>query len=626
MMSQISLQSFKRVCLAASVAMVFSGTLFSALAEANLLSNAGFEGRDIDEWSAVGSSLTATTAEKRTGKYSGLVSGRTAEWNGPWLKGLQDILTSGTSYRASIWIKPAPGPDITVQLTTKQTRGGEDSYGPILQQKVCAAGEWTELSGGFLYTDSGDTTEMSLYVFCLDPTRDYYIDDVEIRPDGLIVDLSRAGAPVSQKATGFLHGLSDQLPGTELYEALKPRIQRFPAFLGNPNKLPYTPPGQSGENGFSSAAYMNRLKNANVIQQVIVSDEYMWFGLHQSWGWPGDPDHNGITSFQLLDEKLDSLVDAALTDFPASEGWQIEWDLWNEPDNADFWGRDQAQFFQTWKHAFERVRAKDPQAKIVGPSIAYFVTQGANPRRGGWLKDFLIFARDNNVLPDIVSWHEMVNPREIPGQVEAVRAFMAANGIPDRPIDINEYQGPGIDLMQSPGNTVRFLSNLEGTDIRYAIRACWNEDPDQKDSTTNGLAPGRLDNIVTTFPFQPRALWHVYKSYAEMSGEMVPVAPGGFLSAVASVDAAKGYARILVGNDGTSEFSSNVIIEKLSRLGNRLPSGPVRVRIREIPFSGLEALAAPIEISDTMMTPVKDRLEIPVDMTSRGVIEITLGV
>lgn len=590
----------------------------------NVLSNPGFERGNVDGWTAVGCSLTATTAEKHSGDYSALVSGRTAAWNGPWRTGLQTVLTSGKSYRASVWIKPSPGPDITVQLTTKQTSGGVDSYGPVLQQKVCSAGEWTELSGGFLFLNPGNTTDMNLYIYCVDPTRDYYIDDGEIRLDELTVNLNEGGAAVSQKATGFLHGLSDQLPATGSYEVLKPRIQRSPAFLGNPNMLPYTPPGESGQSGFSSPAYMNRLKAANVKQQVLLSDEYMWFGLHQSWGWPGDAAHNGKTSFQLLDEKIDALLDAAMTDYPASEGWQIEWDLWNEPDQAEFWGRDQAQFFQTWKHAYERVRAKDPAAKIVGPSIAYFVTQGSNPTRAGWLKEFLIFAKDNNVLPDIVSWHEMLNPKEIPGQVEAVRAFMAANGIADRPIDVNEYQGPGIDLMQSPGNTVRFLSNLEGTDIRYAIRACWNEDANQSDGSTNGLAPGRLDNIMTTYPFQPRALWQVYKSYAEMSGQMVPMAPGGFLTGLASVDATNGYVRILVGNDGTNEFTSKVTINKISSLGSQLPFGQVRVRVREIPFAGLNALTAPTAISDALMTPADDSLEIPLPMTSRGVIEITL--
>ena len=199
-------------------------------------------------------------------------------------------------------------------------------------------------------------------------------------------------------------------------------------------------------------------------------------------------------------------------------------------------------------------------------------------------KGIRVYARDNNVLPNVVTWHEMVNPKEIPAQVQLIRDFMAANGISDRPIDVNEYQGPCENLMLSPGNTISFLSSLESTDIRYAIRACWNEDAAQTDGTTNGLFPGRLDNIMTMAPFQPRAQWHVYRSYADMSGSMAPVERGGFLSGLASVNAADGKAHILLGNDGTQAFTTNVTIQNLSQLANYSTTGKVRVRVREIPY------------------------------------------
>ena len=128
------------------------------------------------------------------------------------------------------------------------------------------------------------------------------------------------------------------------------------------------------------------------------------------------------------------------------------------------------------------------------------------------------------------------------------------------------------------------MSSLESTDIRYAIRACWNEDAAQTDGTTNGLFPGRLDNIMTMAPFQPRAQWHVYRSYADMSGSMAPVERGGFLSGLASVNAADGKAHILLGNDGTQAFTTNVTIQNLSQLANYSTTGKVRVRVREIPY------------------------------------------
>ena len=577
--------------------------------------NGGFERGNTEGWNPVGCSLAASASDKRSGQFSGYVTGRTLEWHAAW-KDLLPLVTSGKSYRITTWVKPDAGSDVTIQLLMKQTDGGIDTY-TALQQVVCPAGQWTELSGGFKFTNPGNTTGLNLYLYCLDKTRNYRIDDAELRPDELTVDLAATGAAVTQKATGFLHGLGATVPSTSHYESLKPRIQRFPAFLANTNIL-------GSPTGFGSAAFMNRLKNVGATQQVVISDEYMWFGYHNSWGWPGDPPSAGKTSYQVLDERINPLLDYALANFPASGGWQIEWDIWNEPDNADFWGRSQAQFFATWKHAFEAIRAKDPNAKIVGPSIAYFVTQGTNPTQGGWLKPFLIYARDNNVLPDVVSWHEMLNPNEIPAQVRMIRDFMAASGIANRPISVNEYQGPGENLMLSPGNTVSFLSNLESTDILNAIRACWNEDAAQTDGTTNGLFPGRLDNIMTMSPFQPRALWHVYRSYADMSGLMTSVTRGGFLRGLASVDAAAGKAHILVGNDGTQAFTTNLTIRNLSQLTDYSITGKVRVRVREIPFSGLNALGAPTEISNAVLTPSGNQLVVPLSVTSRGAYEITL--
>lgn len=577
--------------------------------------NNGFERGTNEGWTPVGCSLAASSTDKRSGQFSGYVTGRTLEWHAAW-KDLLPLVTSGKSYRITTWVKPDDGLDVTIQLLVKQTDGGVDTY-TFLQQVVCPAGRWTELSGGFKFTNPGNTTGLSVYLYCLDPTRNYRIDDAELRPDELSVDLAVTGAPVTQKATGFLHGLGAAVPSTSHYEALKPRIQRFPAFLANPNIL-------GSPTGFGSAAYMNRLKNVGAKQQVLISDEYMWFGYHTSWGWPGDAAHDGKTPYQILDERINALLDYALVNFPAADGWQIEWDIWNEPDNADFWGRSQAQFFETWKHAFETIRAKDPNAKIVGPSIAYFVTKGANPTQAGWLKPFLIYARDNNVLPDVVSWHEMVNPNEIPAQVQLVREFMAANGIANRPISVNEYQGPGDNLMLSPGNTVSFLSNLESTDVINAIRACWNEDAAQTDGTTNGLFPGRLDNIMTMSPFQPRALWHVYRSYADFSGLMTPVTRGGFQRGLASVDAAAGKARVLVGNDGTQTFATNLTVRNLSHLADYALTGKVRVKVREIPFSGLNPLGAPTELSNAVLTPGGDELVVPLTVNPRAAYEITL--
>jgi len=594
--------------------------------------NGDFETGSTDGWSGVGATVAINSSEKHTGDFSGYVTGRSDNWHGAWLNDLNSLLTTGKTYRISLWVKPAGNAALKMQLTTKQTNvvngTPNDVYGPLLQERVCAPGEWSELSGGFKYVNN-NTSGLSVYLYCNDDkTSSYYVDDAKITVEEVTVDLATQGSTITQKAAGFLHGLGDTQPSQAYYEPLKPRIERFAAFLGSPTLL-------GAPAGFSAPGYMNRLKAIGAKQQTILSDEYLWFGYNTSWGWPGDAAHADTsgqmkTSYQILDEKIDALQDYALANFPASSGWQIEWDIWNEPDNGDFWARTQSQFFETWKHAYQRIRAKDPTAVIAGPSIAFFVTPALPPVRGGWLKQFLLYAKDpdgnpltnDSVLPDIISWHEMGNPKEIPDQVKMIRDFMAANGIPDRPIDVNEYQGPGDSLMLSPGNTVQFLSQFESTDIRHAIRACW--DDASGTGNINGLYPGRLDNIMTTSPFLPRAVWHVYNSYAGMSGKKVSVSQGGFLAGFGAADNANGRATLLVGNDGTQEFDTNLTINNLSQLADFTTSGKVRVRVREIPFSGLNALNAPTDILTSIATPINNTLNVPLNVKTRSAYEITL--
>lgn len=159
-------------CLVA-IALMLVGQLLNGQTNllTNLLTNGGFELGNTSGWTAAGSTIAASTTEKRSGQYGGFVSGRTAEWHGAWLNGLQSVLTSGKTYRVSLWIKPAAGSGLEVQLTTKQTNGGVDVYGPVLQQRVCTAGEWTELSGEFTYINPGDTSALSIYVYCFDTMR-----------------------------------------------------------------------------------------------------------------------------------------------------------------------------------------------------------------------------------------------------------------------------------------------------------------------------------------------------------------------------------------------------------------------------------------------------------------------
>jgi len=109
------------------------------------------------------------------------------------------------------------------------------------------------------------------------------------------------------------------------------------------------------------------------------------------------------------------------------------------PYNPEFWNRPITQFFETYRRAVNIIRSRIPGATIAGPGYAVYV----HPTSGICCKltDFLAYAKANNVLPNILSWHEIILPdwnyatlpyvgyADFLGRVTTMRNFMTVNGI-----------------------------------------------------------------------------------------------------------------------------------------------------------------------------------------------------
>jgi hypothetical protein len=71
--------------------------------------------------------------------------------------------------------------------------------------------------------------------------------------------------------------------------------------------------------------------------------------------------------------------------------------LWNEPNNT--WPTASGvSFNQGWVQTYGEVRSLDPNIPIDGPSLSYF--------DASYMQSFLEYAKANNALPDIISWHD----------------------------------------------------------------------------------------------------------------------------------------------------------------------------------------------------------------------------
>lgn len=358
------------------------------------------------------------------------------------------------------------------------------------------------------------------------------------------VDFAVIKGPATHRASGFLHGISTEQPSDQVVRPLKPRLFRLKA------REALTP------------SLYRRLTGYGADVQSVISDAYGYPG--PSDIWPGDG--GDWTKWENLVEGLVQEAD--------SKVFKLLWDIWNEPDHDHSWKRSSKQFFETWKRAVRTIRRVNPKAVIVGPSLANGPCN--------YLYAFLLSAQAHNVLPDIISWHDM--DLDHPNNVVNVRQFMAKHGIPDRPISINEYRYS--DGTHRPGDIVWWLSHIEEEAPESAAHSCW---PD-RDGYSN-CETYTLDGLLSRDGSR-RAAWFTHKGYAEITGQLVSVGSSGFkVAGIAGVDSDLKVSRLILGHresvDTLPEEPIEVVFRNVDRLGLSLKEQTVFVRAERIPDSGI---------------------------------------
>jgi endo-1,4-beta-xylanase len=174
----------------------------------NFAQNGGVE-NGLTNWSTTAGTVARSTADKRSGSASALITGRTGNWNG--LTFNTGSLVSGSQYDVAVWVKLAPGtPDSVVQLTAKRQDDSDTStYNEYTQVATATASstEWRLLQG--YYTQSGSTAFQHFIIEATDATISYYADDFSIggqapASSSSSVSSSRAAssAPAAKKFIG----------------------------------------------------------------------------------------------------------------------------------------------------------------------------------------------------------------------------------------------------------------------------------------------------------------------------------------------------------------------------------------------------------------------------------------
>lgn len=378
----------------------------------------------------------------------------------------------------------------------------------------------------------------------------------------LVVNVAAPFRPVTHAASGGLYALAENsrpADSTLLPIKMHTLTQPSPGVGQRPNGQP------PGGDALLVAPQADRVGAAQVIRMpdIYPNFPYQWV----SW--------NDWLS------KVDTMVTARLNATSVSN--VVGWEVWNEPDFT--WNTAAAGDFNAgWVRTVQRIRTRDTVTPIVGPSYATYETNK--------MRAFLTTARNNNVLPDVMIWHELNHSSAaIAGNVAAYRALESSLGISPRPIFINEYAWT--DEVDVPGRVTNYIAKLERANVFAADRAFWFEY-----GTVNGLV---VNNN------QPTGTWWLYKWYGDMAGSMVnttPPAQSG-IDGFASYDSTRRRVDVVFGDEaGTNAIQLN----GLSALGSS-----VRVTLESTPSSGrFTAVTAPTTISNTTATVSNGQLTVQV--------------
>ena len=268
----------------------------------------------------------------------------------------------------------------------------------------------------------------------------------------------------------------------------------------------------------------------------------------------------------------------------------------NEPDGNMFsdgpkgcngvkWQNDPTAFNDAWDRAVRMIRKELPGARIAGPntSILYPEVQG-----------FLRHAIAADTMPDIITWHELSNPATVRTSVRKYREWedrlFAGTKWQGRhlPVNINEY---AYNYHTSvPGQMVQWVAAIEDSKVDADI-AYWNIDGNLSDSAVQAN--------------RGNGQWWLLNAYATMSGHTLSVTSphpnqSYTLQGVATLDPKREQMRLLFG--GKSGDATVALTHIPTDFGST-----VRVRVREIDWTGQLGDSPPPRVISDRIMPVKNR-------------------
>jgi hypothetical protein len=403
--------------------------------------------------------------------------------------------------------------------------------------------------------------------------------DVPRQAETLTIDLGTDSGAFHGGASGSLYGVyGDGVPSNAALEGMHVRTVSTKAQDG---------PQHPGADALEILPSFVDAGGEDVY--VYMTDIYRGF----PYEWPGDTGEARLADFR---ERIRTQVEQAQTMGEYAD--HIVWVPFNEPEGNMFgtgewsyngvsWRDDPQHYFAAWEEVYHLIRDIDPDARIAGPNTSTLYDE---------VRGFLEFARDNDVMPDVMTWHELSNPDTVRTSVAGYRQMEEELGIGPLPINVNEY-GHNYHL-SVPGQMIQWMSAIEESKIDADL-AYWNIDGNLNDSVV-GANRGN-------------GQWWLYNAYGQMSGHTVEVtAPHPneqyTLQGLATLDPDKRQARAIFGGTSTA---TDVVFDNIDPA---VFGDTVRATAWEIPWSGqVGDSAQPLRALDTELAVENGQVTLPFD-------------
>jgi len=384
-----------------------------------------------------------------------------------------------------------------------------------------------------------------------------------------------AGRSVNS-ASGLLFGVTLPIPA-DRFSPLQPRFWRYSDYF-SPSSQYYT--WTALAQAFLALAPGARL---NML-------------LAQDWGFPLG-NWNGThqppwVNWQAYESYLTNLARMLRT-----AGLNGTFEVWNEPDQPDFWNGTRDQFHELYARAYTILRAElGPDAEIAGPSFGAY--------NHAAMEAFLEFCLARGCQVNAMTFHAADDsPAGVaafaPNVQDARTAFVDnPRYAPLRIGRIITNEIVGWNYTRQPAGTLAYYAAFEASGAAHAARACWSDH-----TGTGECFNGTMDGLLTAGTFQTRSVWWAHSLYAAgVSSRVVATANTANLVVLGSAGSAPAPPQVLIGHVNfprTIDRQPATLLAQLTM--NHITALPAfatarraLVAIDSIPDSGEAALAGPV--------------------------------